>query len=106
MKKTKANLHLEQLVKAQSSWRGKFIRDTRVNEYGLVKDVTIDDQDSKEDYLALVAVFPSDPQKQRLISLEPKKDLECLVPTLSRARYRRASKEEVLSKNKKSTPTH
>jgi hypothetical protein len=88
--KTSKNDLQEKLNKAQSSWRGKFIRDTRVNEYGLVQDVT-----SQADDILLIAAFPSNPGQKRLISLEPRGDLECLVPTLSRARYRSASKREV-----------
>lgn len=77
-------------LRAALSWRGKMIRDTQTNELGLVVDAR-----ETEDGVRLVARFPSNPQEERLIALEPTDDLECLVPDMVKARYRPPRREDI-----------
>ena len=68
--------------RAARSWVGKFIRDTALDELGLVHDVKQTDAG-----LRLLAKFPGETES-RLIALEPTPDMECLSPGDVRARYR------------------
>jgi hypothetical protein len=67
---------------AARSWIGKFIRDTKLQELGLVHDVVLRDEG-----LRLLARFPGE-SVSRPIALETTADMEHLLPGDVRARYR------------------
>jgi hypothetical protein len=68
---------------AARSWIGKFIRDTKLQELGLVVDVV----ELKDVGVRLLARFPGE-KKGRHIALEATADMEYVMPGDVRARYR------------------
>jgi len=76
-------------LRAAESWKGKIIRDVKVNQLGLVIGV----RETKKG-LRLRARFPGD-KKDRLIALEPTDNLECIVPGMVKARYRPPRQEDL-----------
>ena len=62
-------------------WRGKKVRDTRVNVVGLILGAL----DTK-DGIRLRCLFPGN--RIELVSMDKTPNLECLVPGYARARYR------------------
>lgn len=67
---------------AARSWIGKFVRDTRLTELGLIHGVEM-----RRDGLRLLARFPRQ-CRSRAIALEATADGEYLLPGDVRARYR------------------
>jgi hypothetical protein len=69
---------------AARSWLKQFIRDTKLDQLGLVHNIQ---EATDADVLRLVVRFPGE-NTDRLIALEPTEDMEYIFPEDVRARYR------------------
>jgi len=74
--------------KAVRSWIGKPVKDTKLNEFGLVHDIL-----EQDDKVYILARFPHETESRK-IALEPVDNMEYILPGDVRARYRPLSETD------------